>query len=118
MAGIGRLCQVVDASGTTQYGYDAFGNILTQSKTELGVVYNTSYTYDAADRIKTITYPDNRVVTYLRDSLGRITAVNATVSGVNKTLVSARTYRADRLFLTQTFGNGLIESRTYDLQGR
>lgn len=116
--GIGRLCQVADASGTTQYGYDAFGNVLTENKTELGVVYTTSYTYDAANRIKTITYPDNRLVTYTRDSLGRITTVSATVSGTAKTLVSARTYRADNLLLTQSYGNGLSESRTYDLQGR
>jgi RHS repeat-associated protein len=117
-AGIGRLCQVVDASGTTQYSYNVFGNILTQSETELGIVYTTSYTYDAADRIKTITYPDNRLVTYTRDSLGRITSVSATVSGVAKTLASAQTYRADGLLLTQSYGNGLNETRTYDLQGR
>ena len=117
-AGIGRLCQVADASGTTQYSYDAFGNVLTQSKTELGIVYTTSYTYDASDRIKTITYPDNRLVTYTRNSLGQITSLSATVSGAAKTLVSARTYRADGLLLTQTYGNGLIESRQYDLQGR
>ncbi|WP_372521572.1 RHS repeat-associated core domain-containing protein [Sulfuricaulis sp.] len=117
-AGIGRLCQVADASGTTQYSYDAFGNVLTQSKTELGIVYTTSYTYDASDRIKTITYPDNRLVTYARNGLGQITSVSATVSGVAKTLASARTYRADGLLLTQSYGNGLNETRTYDLQGR
>ncbi|MFL6621742.1 MAG: DUF6531 domain-containing protein, partial [Sulfurifustis sp.] len=36
-AGIGRLCQVVDASGTTQYGYDAYGNVTREQKTELGI---------------------------------------------------------------------------------
>ncbi|MFL6621624.1 MAG: DUF6531 domain-containing protein, partial [Sulfurifustis sp.] len=38
-AGIGRLCQVTDASGTTQYGYDAYGNVTREQKTELGINY-------------------------------------------------------------------------------
>lgn len=40
-SGIGRLCQVTDASGTTQYGYDAFGNVTTQVKTEPTRTYAT-----------------------------------------------------------------------------
>jgi len=116
--GIGRLCAVADASGTTQYGYNAFGNVLTESKTELGVVYTTSYTYDAVDRIKTITYPDNRLVTYARNVFGQIANFSATVSGAAMTLASLRTYRADGVLLSEHLGNGLNESRTYDLQGR
>lgn len=117
-AGAGRLCQVVDASGTTQYGYDAFGNIIQQRKTELGLTYITSYTYDAGNRLASVTYPDGRNVTYTRDAVGRISAVTATVNGSSQTIVSGRTYRADGLLLTQSYGNGLNETRTYDLQGR
>jgi RHS repeat-associated protein len=117
-AGAGRLCQVTDASGTTRYGYDAYGNTIQQAKTELGVTYTTAYTYDAGDRALGITYPDGRTVTYTRDALGRITAVSATVNGSPQTLVSGRAYRPDGLLLAQTFGNGLSEVRQYDLQGR
>jgi RHS repeat-associated protein len=117
-AGVGRLCQVVDASGTTQYGYDAFGNITQQRKTELGVTYITSYAYDAGNRLASVTYPDGRNVSYTRDVVGRISGVTTTVNGSNQTIVSGRTYRADGLLLTQSYGNGLNEIRTYDLQGR
>jgi RHS repeat-associated protein len=117
-AGIGRLCQVVDASGTTQYGYDAFGNITQQRKTELGVTYTTGYSYSAGNRVTAISYPDQRQATYTRDAVGRISGVTATVNGSSQTIVSSRTYRADGLLLTQSYGNGLNESRTYDLQGR
>jgi RHS repeat-associated protein len=117
-AGVGRPCQVVDASGTTQYGYDAFGNITQQRKTELGVTYITSYAYDAGNRLTSVTYPDGRNVTYTRDAVGRISGVTTTVNGSNQTIVSGRTYRADGLLLTQNYGNGLNETRTYDLQGR
>jgi RHS repeat-associated protein len=117
-AGVGRLCQVVDAAGTTQYGYDAFGNIVLQRNTELGVTYITSYAYDAGNRLASITYPDGRTVTYPRNAGGRISGVTATVNGSNQALVSGRTYRADGLLLTQRYGNGLDETRGYDLQGR
>jgi RHS repeat-associated protein len=116
--GVGRRCQVVDAAGTTQYGYDAFGNIVQQRKTEFGVTYTTGYSYSVANRLTGITYPDQRQVTYSRNSVGRISGVTTTVNGSNQTIVSGRTYRADGLLLTQSYGNGLNETRTYDLQGR
>src|SRR5581483_8542096 len=115
---IGRLCQVVDSSGTTEYAYDAFGNIVTERHTEAGVAYTTSYTYDAGNRVTSITYPNQRVVTYARDSVGRITSVTSTLAGQSKTLVSARTYRPDGLLLSQTYGNSLSEVRQYNLKGQ
>jgi RHS repeat-associated protein len=116
-AGIGRLCRVQDESGATAYGYDAFGNVLTQTKQELSRTYTTGYTYDAADRIMRITYPDNRVVTYTRDALGRIASVSTTVNANAQTIVATRSYRADGLLTGQTFGNGLTETRQYNLKG-
>lgn len=115
--GKGRLCQVIDESGTTQYGYDAFGNTTEQRKVELTKTYITRYTYDLGDRIVSITYPDNRVITYARDSAGRIASITATVNGSTQTLVSGRTYRADGLFLSQTYGNGINEIRQYNTKG-
>ena len=47
--GLGRLCAVVDESGGTAYAYDAFGNRLVETHTELGITYNTFYTYDAGN---------------------------------------------------------------------
>jgi RHS repeat-associated protein len=116
--GIGRLCRVSDESGTTEYGYDAFGNVTLQRKTELSVTYTLGYSYDAADRIATITYSDNRVVNYGRDALGRIREVSTTVNGSLQSIVSNRLYRADGRLAEQTFGNGLNEIRQHDLQGR
>ncbi|MFL6624673.1 MAG: RHS repeat-associated core domain-containing protein, partial [Sulfurifustis sp.] len=117
-AGIGRLCQVTDASGTTQYGYDAYGNVTREQKTELGINYITTYTYDAGNRVLSLGTPDGRTITYTRDALRRITSVSATVNGSSQNLVSSRTYRPDGLLLSQTYGNGIAETKQYDLQGR
>jgi RHS repeat-associated protein len=98
--------------------HDPYGNVTEHKKTELGIAYSTKYSYDAADRVLTLTYPDNRVATYTRDILGRITQVSFPVNGTPTVLTQARSYRADGLLAAQTFGNGLAESRTYDQQGR
>jgi RHS repeat-associated protein len=116
--GLGRLCAVADAAGTGGYAYDAFGNLVTQTRVELGVTYTTRFAYDAGNRVISITYPDNRVVTYTRDSLGRVSAATTTVNGSSQPILTGRSYRPDGLMTTQTFGNGLVESRVHDLQGR
>ncbi len=118
MNGVGRLCAVTDGSGTTQFAYDTYGNVTEHKKTELGVAYSTKYSYDAADRILTLTYPDNRVAAYTRDVIGRITGITWTVNGTVTTISQSRTWRADGLLASQTFGSGLAETRTYDQQGR
>jgi len=117
-ANIGRLCQVIDETGQSRYQYDAWGNTTQLVKEELNVTYTTRYKYDAANRVTELTYPNGRVVNYQRDAIGRITGVTTTLLGNVRTVISDRTYRADNLITGQTLGNGLEESRSYDLQGR
>jgi RHS repeat-associated protein len=116
--GIGRLCRVQDGSGATTYAYDGFGHLAATVHTELDVSYTTGYGDDPWGRRLTLTYPGGRQVTYTRDALGRVTQIAASVNGSSVVLVNNRSYRADGLVKTQSFGNGLSESRVYDLQGR
>ncbi len=116
--GIGRLCTVADASGTTGYAYDGFGNLVEQQSALLGVTYTTGYAYDAGNRLTQITYPDGRVIDVGRDPLGRVSRVDATVNGIATPMLSAVIYRADGLAIQRVFGNGNEGRRTYDLQGR
>ena len=116
--GLGRLCQVTDQSGVTDYSYDAFGNITSEVLTDGADVSTTAYTYDPANRVASMTYPSGLVVDTTRDAVGRVTEVDATYLGQAYDLIDSRTYRADGQFTNQVYGNGLTETRTYDLQGR
>jgi len=116
--GIGRLCRIDDESGTLRYEYDAFGNITRTRKTELGVEYITEYEYDGEDRLTALGYPSGRRVEYQRDVLGRIVAVHAEVGGQMQSVLSNIQYRADGQLVSARFGNGLTQTRGYDLQGR
>lgn len=112
--GKGRLCGVADPSGTRSFTYDGFGRVTSIAWATLGQTYTTSYTWTPADKLASITYPTGRTVNYTRNALGQITAV---ASGAQN-IVSARAYRPDGLLKGQTYGNGLVDARSYDLQGR
>ena len=116
--GTGMLCRVQDESGTTMYSYDAFGNTTSMEHTELGVSYTTSYAWDKEDKLSQITLPSGRIVTYSRDSVRRVSGISTTVNGTSQNIVSNISYRADNMMLGCTYGNGLTDSRSYDLQGR
>ena len=117
--GIGRLCTVTDESGTTAYTYDPFGNITTETRTQGGIPYTTTYTYDAGNRVTSMKVHETDAVNYARDAIGRLYSVNLTAADSSTTpIVSSRFYRGDGLLAGQVFANGLIEYRMYDLQGR
>jgi RHS repeat-associated protein len=118
--GIGRLCSVTDPSGTTTFEYDVYGNITQHSKAELGQTYVTSYTYDNVNQVEAVTYPNGIQLTYLRDTRSRITDISVSHSSLTNTqnIINNIQYRADNLPVQMTLGNGIVEDRTYDLQGR
>jgi len=52
--GVGRLTSVTDAAGTLSRSYDQFGNLLTDVRTTNAATLTTAYSYDAANRIASI----------------------------------------------------------------
>lgn len=115
---IGRRCQITDGSGTQVFEHDGFGNVLKHTRSGAWGSFVTEYTYDAGNRVGQVISSSGTQATYTRDDLGRVIGVRTIVDGQQKTLISGRNYRADGLPTAQFFGNGLVESRGYDLSGR
>jgi RHS repeat-associated protein len=104
-------------SGTSQRfgtevtrGFDAAGRPSGESVTILAneQSYAVSYSYDVADHLTTLTYPDGTTVsrTYTnRDQLSTIS--------LGAQSVAQYTYDDGGRLDTTTFGNGRVESRTY-----
>ena len=117
--GLGNLCARSDESGDYGYEYDAFGNLTRMDFTEIaGITYTMDTTYDDGDNVLHTTYPSGRQVDITRDALRRMEAVDATVNNAARTIISGIAYRADNQPTRRLFGNGLSDTRTYDLQGR
>ena len=117
--GSGRLTTMRDAGGTTSFRYDERGNLATQAlqsadRTRLV----TRYGYDLADRLHSITYPSGMVVTYTRDGAGQIAAVDATIGTATTVLARDVSHQPFGPVARLTLGNGVTETRSYDLSER
>lgn len=81
--GMGRLCQVADRSGSTAFAYDLRGRTVSSEKRIVAGGFDKAFTftqaYDAADRLRTTTYPTNsgtETLTYVYDAGGRLASAS------------------------------------------
>ncbi len=116
--GLGRLCSVTDASGSASFAYDAYGNTLQITEIRDNISYSQHYQYDAGDRLVNMTLPTGLQLSYGRDSLKRIQSISTDINSASQSIVSNMTYNAADQLLQRHYGNGLIETRSYDLQSR
>lgn len=117
--GIGHLTGISDAGGSLALSYNLRGLPVKQVRTHSPAVLTTGYSYDAANRVKTLSYPSGLVATYTRDDMGRITALTAQpVSGPALPVVSNVLYAPYGPVTALTYGDGSTETRTLDLDYR
>ncbi|GAA6168313.1 PKD domain-containing protein [Sessilibacter corallicola] len=116
--GVGRLCRRVDETGMWDYAYDAFGNVVSITRNEQGQDFTTQYVYDNGDNVIQKTYPTGKVISISRDGVRRTQSISTTINGAAQTIVSDIEYRGDNAMTQCRFGNGLEDTRSYDLQGR
>lgn len=112
--GIGRLTSVQDAAGTRTFTYDVRGNLTAQDLVADGVTVSVDYGYNLGDKVTSMVYPSGSQVVYTRNSRGKITAISR--NGQN--LLTSRLYEAGGFVKSQTWGNGRVETKTYDLDGQ
>lgn len=126
--GIGRLTTVKDAAGTLTRKYDERGNVINETRnwvlngagSTISGTLATAYTYDAASRLASITYPSGVLATYTRDAMGQVKGVTAKLPGSTKVyaVASNATYKPFGPATGFTYGNGVPETRTFDLDYR
>jgi len=113
-AGIGRLTQMTDPSGSTDWTYDGNGRVTQKIATVGSQSFATRYSYEAnTGNLIRQTLPSGKVIT-LTWTNGQITAI--TVDGIPQ--VTNIGYQAFGGPKTWTFANGETVGRSYDLDGR
>jgi RHS repeat-associated protein len=118
--GIGRLTSLTDQVGSLSRTYDPRGNIIIDARTITSQLYSNAYTYESAGRLSGITYASSAwIVAYTRDSAGQITAVTTTQPGHGATsLATSVTHMPFGPLASLTWGNGVTDARTFDLDYR
>jgi RHS repeat-associated protein len=113
--GIGRLTSVTDTAGSLTRQYEERGNLTNETRVNGKTTVATSYTYDAASRVASMTYPDGTLVTYNHDAAGYVSSVTAQVPGASSaTTVATLSHLPFGPMSGMTYGNGVVETRTYD----
>ncbi len=118
--GIGHRTAVADGPGTMTRSYDERGNMLSETRVNGTAKLATAYTYDAADRVASIAYPSGWTAVYTRDAMGRTTAVTAQApgGGASTPVLSSIGYQPFGAVNGMMFGNGVAETRSFDLDYR
>jgi RHS repeat-associated protein len=114
--GVGQLTGVTDENGSASYVYDGQGRLTQETRVIGAVGYTTIYGYDAAGNLQTITYPTGRVVTYQRDTVGRVnTVLSQASSSAPPALIAGNiSYLPFGPVQSLTFGNGVVATYEYD----
>ena len=67
---VGRRTGMTDGTGRTIWEYDARGRATREDKTISGQNFVTGWSYNSADQVETMTYPDGEVLTYEPNTSG------------------------------------------------
>jgi len=118
--GTGRLTGILDESGQIDFIYDARGNLKEKNYTVEAVSYGIGYGYDLADNLSQMVYPSGRIVDYVRDGAGRISAITTKEDSVASSVdvVTNITYMPFGPVKSYTYGNGISQTLSFDLDYR
>ncbi|CBL45515.1 probable Rhs family protein [gamma proteobacterium HdN1] len=115
--GKGRLTSATIANGDKIYwAYDALGNLTHDIRTQSNATFQTTYSYNLAGQLTTLTYPSGRELSYGYDNKGRIHQLRSRTSSTASwaTLAKNLSYEPFGPLTGFTWGNGLTETLSYD----
>ena len=112
---IGLLTSMTDAQGTTDYGYDVFGRLISEIRSDDTLTTAFHYSYDSVGRLASLTYPSGHKLLYSYDNLGQVSDV--TLQKPDASLQPLAT-NIQRLpfgpIQSFDYGNDLILNREFD----
>lgn len=103
---LGRIAWVEDEAGKEFYSYDQHGNALMKVREVGGKSFTNRMTYDALNRLTTLTYPDTSTVTYQYNNRNLLEAIPGFVTGIDYNAAGRKT--------RFQYANGLTSSYQYD----
>ena len=114
--GVGHLTGITDNSGSTNYAYNALGQLVVKAYYIDNINYTLGYSYDLANNISQITYPSGRLVNYSYDNQGRVNGITTQVNirAPLETVLSNVDYLPFGPVSGYTYGNGTVQTLAYN----
>jgi RHS repeat-associated protein len=125
--GRGRLCQMEDEVGVTQWTYTIEGRIATRTENDVnsptswwspGGQYSLSYGYNAAGQLTSLQLPSGATIAYSYNGNNQVSGISVTAVGADSatTVLSGATYEPFGPVNGWTWGNGatVLRSRNQD----
>jgi RHS repeat-associated protein len=117
--GGGHLTSVNDSSGSATYGYNAAGDLITQSNTIAGQSFTTSWAYNLSGRLRQMGYPSGLLITYNYDGYGRISSLTSNLGGAWATVADSFLHQpVSGTPYAWRFGNNVPRLLTHDADGK
>jgi RHS repeat-associated protein len=120
--GKGRSASVSSSVSTYGYsGYDALGRALGGTEMIGAQSYSTSYSYDLAGRVKTMTYPSGHSITNTFDNAGRLSTFTGNLGdGTARTYSTGLTYSSFGGMTREQYGTmtALYNKAFYNARGQ
>ena len=111
---VGRLCRVVDPSGTTDYKYNDLGQLIEVKEVRGGLTFTTGYEYDLSSTLTKIMLPSGREIDYTLNANGQVTQIDTDVNSTATTIASSITYLPFGPMSGMSYGNSLALTAVYD----
>ena len=119
-SGAGRLTGMSDASGTTSFSYNIYGQLTAKTSIVQGAVYTAGWSFDGSSgRLTGMSYPGGLTLSYTYDSYGRVSGINSNLAGAASTLAKSFLRQpATSALYAWKYANGLPRMVTLDTDGR
>src|SRR5450830_871476 len=116
--GKGRLTSFTDGTGETKYAYNANGDLISQVNNVWGNFFTTSWGYDTAGRLNSMTYPRGLTLNYRYDGIGRLSGVTSNLGAPWNTVADNLLYQpAGGSLYAWRFGNNVPRTIRLDADG-
>ena len=92
-----------DSAGNSSWSYDEYGRTTTATRVVDGRSYVSANTYDALDRVREMTYPDNETLTYSYQPNTLLDGIQSSIGNLD--LVSDIVYKDIGLLDSYTLGS-------------
>ncbi len=111
---LNTLSSVSDPSSRVEYGYDALGRKVSETRTISEIPYKLQYSYNIQNVISSIIYPDFGKTEYIYKN-GYVEWVNYTSpDGTNTRIISDISYAPNSTMKSVRYGNGVVKDTTRD----